>query len=172
MPPHYAKIIYYKPLASFFKHYFTIRSTVEEIVIVSPYLSPLEGSGRTIRAFCETAKNNRTKIYLISKDPELPYQFEAIKQYSNFPNVEIRFNKYLHAKLYVCKSNQPELSFAMLGSANLTSKSITENIEIALLIYNKGDGKQIMGDLYKWANERLRVSEETKLIKKIRREGI
>jgi phosphatidylserine/phosphatidylglycerophosphate/cardiolipin synthase-like enzyme len=162
----YAKIIYHKPMESFFKYYFTIAASIDEILIISPYISPLEGSGRTIKKFCDNARKNNTKIILITKTPEFSYQHNAIEEFSQFSNVEIRYNKNLHAKLYVCNSNFPELSFAMIGSANFTAHSITNNIEIALLIHNKGEGKQIVHELYNWGSFKLRISDESKLVKK------
>jgi len=59
-------------------------------------------------------------------------------------------------------------SFALLGSANLTRNSIEQNIEIAMMIYGKGPGRELLKEFSRWGLERLRTLNETKLIKKIK----
>ena len=64
-------------------------------------------------------------------------------------------------------SHRGAVQFAMLGSANLTNSSIEDNIEIGMIIYDIGQGKHIIRDLYNWGAIRLRTLKESKLVKKI-----
>ena len=82
--------------------------------------------------------------------------------------VEIRFNESIHAKVYISSAIPESESFALFGSANLTGRSITENIEVGMMIVAQGQGRPLVDELYHWANNRLRVLEESKLHQRIR----
>jgi len=82
--------------------------------------------------------------------------------------VEIRFNDSVHAKVYVTSAVPESESFALFGSGNLTGRSIATNIEVGMMIVAQGQGRPLVEELYYWANNRLRVLEESKLHQPIR----
>ena len=106
--------------------------------------------------------------YVITRTPEDEYHEQAVNTLIGYDPIELRFNESLHAKLYICLCQDGSRSFALLGSANLTRKSIEENIEIAMMIYGRGRGREILRELSRWGVERLRTLNDTKLIKKMK----
>jgi phosphatidylserine/phosphatidylglycerophosphate/cardiolipin synthase-like enzyme len=82
--------------------------------------------------------------------------------------VEIRYNNTLHAKVYVTAAVQESESFALFGSGNLTGRSIATNLEVGMIIIAQGQGRPLVDELYYWANNRLRILEESKLHQPIR----
>jgi phosphatidylserine/phosphatidylglycerophosphate/cardiolipin synthase-like enzyme len=82
--------------------------------------------------------------------------------------VEIRYNNSIHAKVYVTASVPESESFALFGSGNLTGRSIEANLEVGMIIVAQGQGRLLVEELYYWANNRLRVLEESKLFQPIR----
>jgi phosphatidylserine/phosphatidylglycerophosphate/cardiolipin synthase-like enzyme len=82
--------------------------------------------------------------------------------------VEIRYNNTVHAKVYVTAALPESESFALFGSGNLTGRSVESNIEVGMIIVAQGQGRPLVEELYYWANNRLRVLEESKLYLPIR----
>jgi phosphatidylserine/phosphatidylglycerophosphate/cardiolipin synthase-like enzyme len=82
--------------------------------------------------------------------------------------IELRFNNSIHAKVYVTSAIPETESFAFLGSGNLTGRSIESNIEVGMMIVAQGLGRPLVAELHYWANNRLRVLEESKLQQPIR----
>ncbi|MEW6215140.1 MAG: phospholipase D-like domain-containing protein [Nitrospirota bacterium] len=100
--------------------------------------------------------------------PDDEYHQKAVDIIKSYDHIELRFNESLHAKLYVCLCQDESRSFALLGSGNLTRNSIENNIEIAMMIYGRSRGREILRELSRWGLERLRTLNDTKLVKKIK----
>ncbi|MBW1998471.1 MAG: hypothetical protein JRJ29_10975 [Deltaproteobacteria bacterium] len=164
----YAEIVTSKAVQRFLLKFYLSDIAIQSLVLVSPFVGTLEGSRVTLDAVCRKAVEKRIPTYVITRSPENEYHQEAIDIITKYDWVELRFNESLHAKLYVCVSQDESQSFALLGSANLTRTSIERNIEIAMMIYARGRGREILRELSRWGLERLRSLNSTKLIKKIK----
>jgi len=164
----YAEIVTDKPIQKFLLKFYLTDYPMENLVLISPFIGNLEGNRITLDSVCKKAATRKMPIYVITRTPEEKYQEDAINTLINYDYVELRFNESLHAKLYFCLCYDESKSFALLGSANLTRNSIEQNIEIAMMIYGKGPGRELLKEFSRWGLERLRTLNETKLIKKIK----
>jgi phosphatidylserine/phosphatidylglycerophosphate/cardiolipin synthase-like enzyme len=165
METNFVEIVPSKAVHRFLLKFYLAQSPIEALILVSPIMGTLEGTGVTLEAVCRKARERNVPIYAITCTPEWEYHLKAVATLKSFEQVELRYNDSLHAKLYVCLSRDPSESFALLGSANLTPTSIKRNIEIAVMIYSRGNGRDIVSELSKWGLERLRTFRETKLAK-------
>jgi phosphatidylserine/phosphatidylglycerophosphate/cardiolipin synthase-like enzyme len=135
---------------------------------VAPFIATLSKSRFSLRDLREKIDREQILTYVITREPAEQYQQEAMQLLSGCRWVEIRYNDSIHAKLYVADALRDADSFALFGSGNLTAKSIESNIELAMLVYSEGHGRDILRDLQYWASVRLRTLNESKLIQPIR----
>jgi len=167
MQPKYAEIVSSKPVQRFLLKFYLSDVHIQNLIIISPFISNLAGTRVTLDGLCRKVAEKSIPTYVITRQPEEEYQKQAINIFLSYDPVELRFNKSLHAKLYVCICQDESQSFALLGSANLTQSSIERNIEIGMMIYGRGPGRVILRELSRWGLERLRTLNDTKLIKKM-----
>lgn len=164
----YAEIVSSKPVQRFLLKFYLSDIPIQSLMLISPFVGTLEGTRVTLDAVCRKAIEKRISIYVITCAPEKEYYQQAIDTLVSYDPVELRFNESLHAKLYVCICQDESQSFALLGSANLSRSSIERNIEIAIMIYGRGRGREILKELSRWGLERLRTLHETELVKKMK----
>lgn len=157
------------PVEEFLKRFFTINLDSPTLIIVTPIIGSLFGTKYSIQKLKNKIDSERILTYIITRTPEEKFHNDAIDILKSSDFVEIRYNNSLHAKLYVCIGKND--GYAMLGSGNLTETSIRENIEIGILILNRGKGKKILNELFRWGIVRLRTLKESKLIKSIKYKG-
>jgi phosphatidylserine/phosphatidylglycerophosphate/cardiolipin synthase-like enzyme len=144
---------------------------IRNLCIVSPFINTLEGSRFTLHDLAEKIERECIPTYVVTRPPSEPYQEDAIAILACNEWIEIRFNESVHAKVYISSSIPESESFALFGSGNLTSSSIAGNIEVGMLIVAKGQGRSLVDELYYWANNRLRVLEESRIHQHIRAKG-
>jgi len=164
----YAEIVYSKPVKRFLLRFYLSDITIQSLILISPFVGTLEGSRVTLDGVCRKVVEKGISTYVITRAPEEEYHQLAIDTLMNYDAVELRFNESLHAKLYICLCQDESQSFALLGSANLTRASIEKNIEIAMMIYGRGRGREILRELSRWGLERIRTLNDTKLVKKMK----
>jgi len=164
----YAEIVTSKPVQKFLLRFYLSDIPIQSLILISPFVGTLEGSRVSLDNICKKAVEKGIFIYVITRAPEEEYHQQAIDTLMSYDHVELRFNESLHAKLYICLCQDESQSFALLGSANLTRNSIEKNIEIAMMIYGRGHGREILRELSRWGLERLRTLNDTKLVKKIK----
>jgi len=104
--------------------------------------------------------------YVITCEPQENYHRLGVEQLMECRNAEIRFNSSLHAKLYVAMSQDIRAAFALFGSANLTVGGYERNIELGMMVYGHGRGREVINELYRWGTTRLRTASGTKLVKR------
>ena len=165
----YAQIVSERPIEKFLRRFLIIDESPQNLIIVSPIICSLQGTRCSIVNLIGKITEGRIKTYIVTREPEEIFHKEAIDILSQSDFVEIRYNNSLHAKLYICAYQNEYNNFALLGSANLTKHSIEKNIEIGIMIFNKGLGKDLWAELYRWGIERLRTLAESKLVKKIKK---
>lgn len=107
---------------------------IRNLCIVSPFINTLEGSRFTLHDLSEKIRRDCIPTYVVTHSPSESYQEEAVAILAKNEWVEIRFNESVHAKVYVSSSIPESESFALFGSGNLTTRSITDNIEVGMLI--------------------------------------
>jgi phosphatidylserine/phosphatidylglycerophosphate/cardiolipin synthase-like enzyme len=141
---------------------------IRSLCLVAPFINTLEGSRFTLEDLSEKIRHEQIPTYVITRPPAEEYQQQAMAILTQNEWIEIRYNNSLHAKVYVASASPESESFALFGSGNLTGKSIESNIEVGMIIVAQGQGRPLVEELYYWANNRLRVLEESKLFQPIR----
>lgn len=141
---------------------------IRSLCIVSPFINTLEDSRFTLRDLSDKIRRKRIPTYVVTRPPTERYQQEAMAVLAGNDWVEIRFNESVHAKVYVSSAIPESESFALFGSGNLTGRSIASNIEVGMIIVAQGQGRPLVEELYYWANNRLRVLEESRIHQRIR----
>jgi hypothetical protein len=157
-----------KTVEHFLLRFFLRDVSIRSLCIVSPYISALAGSRFTLYDLSDKILRERIPTYVVTRTPAEKYQQDAIDVLTGNEWVEIRFNETLHAKVYVSSAIPESESFALFGSGNLTDRSIGSNIEVGMLIVAQGIGRPLVEELYYWANNRLRILEESRLHQSIR----
>jgi hypothetical protein len=152
----------------FMRRLFLREIPLRGLYIVAPFISALSDTRFSLMNLRKKIENERFPVYIVTRDPIEPYQQEAMAILRNCPWIEIRYNPSIHAKVYVATAKKDGESFALFGSGNLTAKSIESNIEVAMLIYSEGPGREILHELHYWASVRLRTLKESRLIKPIK----
>lgn len=167
MPISYAQIINEKPVQKFLLKFYLTDLPIKHLVLVSPFLGTLMGTRVTLESVCQKVAKSRIPTYVITRRPDTDDHQQAVDLIINCNLMELRYNESLHAKLYVCSCYDESRSFALLGSGNLTRHSIEKNIEIAMMIYGREQGKDIVRELSEWGLIRMRTIASTELVKKI-----
>lgn len=141
---------------------------IEELIIISPIIGMLRGGvSISLNRMIDKINREGIKTYVITNEPnqDYPSHIQAINALKQSDYVEIRYNESLHAKVYICRTQDG--GFALLGSGNLTETSIQQRIEIGMVIFHRGNGIPLFQELSKWGLERLRVVRSSILIKRI-----
>lgn len=141
---------------------------IRTLCVVSPYINTLEGSRFTLQDLSAKIRRERIPTYVVTRPPSEPYQEEAMAILASNEWVEVRFNESVHAKVYVSWAIPESESFALFGSGNLTASSIAKNIEVGMIIVAQGQGRPLVQELHYWANNRLRVLEQSKVHQRIK----
>jgi phosphatidylserine/phosphatidylglycerophosphate/cardiolipin synthase-like enzyme len=162
------RLITERTVEHFLHRLFLRAMPVRSLCLVSPFINTLEGERYTLADLSEKITREQIPTYVVTRSPVEVYQKEAMAILVENPWVEIRYNDSIHAKVYVTTAFQESESFALFGSGNLTSRSIASNIEVGMIIVAQGQGRPLVEELYYWANNRLRVLEESKLHQPIR----
>lgn len=168
MNPIYADIITERPVEKFLLRLFIIENRPQHLIIISPIICSLQGERYSIAYLTNKLSKEKIRTFVITREPEDLFHKEAVNILSQSDFVEIRYNNSLHAKLYISAYQDENINFALLGSANLTKHSIEKNIEIGMMIYGKGRGRDLWYELFHWGMIKLRTLPETKLFKKFR----
>jgi len=152
----------------FLMRLFLRNMTVRCLTIVSPFINALEEERFTLSDLSAKIRREHIPTYVVTRSPTQPYQQEAMAVLAANEWVEIRYNESIHAKVFVSAAIPEVESFALFGSGNLTGRSISDNIEAGMMIEAHGQGRPLVEELHYWANNRLRVLEESMLHQPIR----
>jgi hypothetical protein len=155
--PPYVRIFTEKSVEQFLQKYLACSAFPQTLVIVSPFISELEGELVDLNDLVEKIGKDKTTTYVITRQPKARYQQESMEILRKCPYTEIRYNEDIHAKLYICwcRKNEEE-SFAMFGSGNLTRGGIRHNLELGMMIYARDHGRSLIRELYDWSTAGLR----------------
>jgi len=162
------RLVTERTVEHFLQRLFLRDMNVRSLSIVSPFINRMEGARYTLDDLSEKIARERIPTYVVTRPPVEPYQHQAMDVFAENDWVEIRYNNSVHAKVFVTSALPESESFALFGSGNLTGRSIDSNIEVGMMIVAQGQGRPLVDELYYWANNRLRVLNESKLHKPIR----
>jgi len=114
--------------------------------IVSPWISEFSGPLATLsfNQLLRRLKDDDTTVYVVTRPPQEEWHERAVRRLADSGRANIAFLPELHVKLFTAQTLQS--SFAMIGSANFTTKSLT-NKEIGVLVSASGDGRALVRDL-------------------------
>ena len=163
----YVELVKDRTVERFLNRFFLRDTVIRSLYIISPFIAPLTGERHSLLDMKNKIEKDRIPTYVITRAPTEVYQNEAINVFLESPWIEIRYNPSIHAKLYVVVAEQERESFALFGSGNLTTKSIESNIELGMLIYSCGGGRELLHELQYWAGHRLRTLRESKIVQTI-----
>lgn len=162
------RLITERTVEHFLQRLFLRAMPVRSLCLVSPFINTLEGTRYTLAVLSEKIAREQIPTYVVTRSPVEAYQKDAMAILKENAWIEIRYNESIHAKVYVASALQESESFALFGSGNLTGRSIASNIEVGMIIVAQGQGRAVVEELTYWANNRLRVLEESKLHQPIR----
>lgn len=163
MEQYYAELVLDRPVYRFLQLFFLSDSRAANLILISPILTTLAGTRFTLTYLRDKIDREHIPTYVITTEPKEEFHEEAVDVLRSSDFVEIRYNSSLHAKLYVCRYQ--DSGFALLGSGNLTRKSIDKNIEIGMIIHSRGRGRELFDELFNWGVIRLRT--RSKRVKKM-----
>jgi hypothetical protein len=127
----------------------------KRIYLVTPWISDIDSQGSmTSDQFIKRLKDYRTTVYLVTRPPEHEWHERAIKRLGETGRVNIALVPQLHVKLYTASTAYG--SFALIGSANFTQKSLVSH-EIAVLVNSYADGRRVVSDLQYEASQLYRL---------------
>ncbi len=149
-PQAYFQIVTEQPLERFLRKLFLSNIQIDVLLIVSPFIGTLVGTRFELRDLVQRVASNRIPTYVITRQPVEDYHKEAIEAFLACDDVEIRYNPAIHAKLYVCWCRDMQDTFGLFGSANLTYTGLSAAIELGVMVFGKGPGRQMMHQLYDW----------------------
>lgn len=138
------------------------------LYLVAPFVSTLAQTRFSLGDLRRKIERECIPTYIVTREPSELYQKEAIEILMGSPWIEIRYNDLIHAKVYIAYTEREADSFALFGSGNLTAKSIESNIELGMMVYSEGPGREILRELLYWAGVRVRTSAGSELIQAIR----
>jgi len=121
-----------------------------KLTIISPWISDMGEERYDLLSIVQKIERDKISTLVISRRPVEPWHSKAISILEASDFVQIRYNDNLHAKIYVCE-NARNPSFALLGSANLTSKGIF-GYEAGVFVIARDYGEDLFNDLLRWTD--------------------
>jgi len=141
---------------------------LRSLTLVSPFVNTMEDCRYSLADLSRKIKVQGIPTYFVTREPEASWQEAAIGLLAENPWVEIRFNEFLHAKVFVASAAQESESFAVFGSGNLTGAATNSNLEVGMMLQAQGAGRKLVDELYYWSTNSLRVLPESLLFKPMR----
>lgn len=107
---------------------------LEEVVIISPWVSDLESASSRFRSICNKMREREVKLLVISRPPDQVWHSTSLRVLRDEGGASVYVNKGLHAKIYISKTADRISSRAIIGSANLTKTARFDNVEVGILL--------------------------------------
>ena len=164
----YAHLVTERPVERFLMRLFLREAPLQCLCIVSPFIAAMAGRRFSLADLRAKVDTEKIPTYVLTREPVEEYQRNAMAILRGSPLIEVRYNQALHAKLYLAVAKREPESFALFGSGNLTAQSIESNLELAMMVYATGPGRDILRELHYWASVRLRTLPGSRLEQGIR----
>jgi hypothetical protein len=127
-----------------------------KVFLISPWISSFDScSGMNFTQLLQRLKADDATVYVVTRPPEEEWHQNALDELGATGKANIVLVADLHTKLYCAITDQGSL--ALVGSANLTQKSLT-NREIGVLLRESGPGRRIIQLLLDEASDIYRTS--------------
>jgi len=156
-----------RPVEQFLLRFFLRDADLRSLSIVSPFISSMVGCRFSLADLRRKIEQEHICTYVVTRQPDERYQAEAMTVLLGSPWIEVRYNPFVHAKVFVAMSRREADSFGLFGSSNLTAASFHRNIEVAMMLYGDGLGRVLLHELNYWANGQLRTLRESTLVQRI-----
>lgn len=115
------------------------------VYLISPWISSFDkDAGMTFDQMLNRLCDDDATAYVVTRPPVDRWHADAVERLAKTTKANIRLVDGLHTKLYLAKTAEGDL--ALLGSANLTQKSLA-NREIGVVIRAVSDGKDVVRTL-------------------------
>ena len=163
----YVELLTERCVERFMRKLFLSDVRIQTLIMISPFIGTLEGTRFGMSWLAKKIEEEDIITFVITQQPQEYYHRQGVEEMLRCKHAEVRFNSLLHAKLYVAMSQDLHKAFAMFGSANLTKSGMERNIELGMMIYGRGRGREIINELYHWGAIRLRTHRESKLVKRV-----
>lgn len=127
-------------------------SEVEEVTIVSPWITPWVGENSSLAGLARVVARRRLRVRVITRPPISPASEKALNLLStaSTKSVDVFYVNNLHAKFYVC--DLAPVPFALITSANATQGSLS-NVELGLFVRGRGEFEAVIRDLQGLADQ-------------------
>ena len=112
--------------------------STDRLVIVCPWVSPLNHRGWLFQQTCKKIKERNIRTLVITRPPVMDWHGKALELLQK-SGAEVYTNEDVHAKVMVCKMTDRRKSVAIVGSANLTRSGRFDNVEVGVLIKGMTD---------------------------------
>jgi phosphatidylserine/phosphatidylglycerophosphate/cardiolipin synthase-like enzyme len=148
------RLITGSPLTTFARETHANGRRARKVWLISPWLSTGPTKDDPIRALIDSLKSRSCTVTVLTRQPTEVWHRDALALLRADLRATIFFCPHLHAKLYLLDCD--DFRFAVLGSANLTSRAHTTNLELAMEFrstsHTHGDDvTQLINDLFRFA---------------------
>jgi hypothetical protein len=142
--PRHIRLMTDRPVEHFLLRLFLRDADMRSLSIVSPFISSLANYRFSLADLRRKVERERICTYITTRQPDEEYQVDAMTALLGSPWIEVRYNPFVHAKVYVAMATREADSFGLFGSGNLTAASFQTNIEVAMMVY--GGQKKVIDD--------------------------
>ena len=131
----------------------------KRIFVVSPWISDFgSDAGISFDQLAKRVRDDNATVYVVSRPPVEEWHRSALDRLGATGQASIALVRDLHTKLYCAETAQG--AFALVGSANLTQRSLA-NREIGVLLRASGAGRPIVRQLTQEASDIYRSTGRT-----------
>ena len=117
----------------------------QRLFLVSPWISEMDRhGGMTLDQVVARLIKDQATAYVVTRPPVEAWHAAAVEKFTAPERANVVLVPELHAKLFMAETRTQD--FALLGSANLTQKSLA-NRELGMLVHGFGDGRRLVRDL-------------------------
>lgn len=114
----------------------------QRIYLVSPWMSEIRAADAiSLANVVKRLRDDRCTLYVVTRPPEEDWHWRVLEAFRESGRANVSLVKDLHTKLFCADTT--ETSFAMIGSANFTQKSLA-NRELGVMVRARGEGTPLV----------------------------
>jgi hypothetical protein len=138
------RVLTYRVMEEFLSRVLLEDRPISTLTLVSPWISPLELGHIGLSSLRDRIHHRHIRTLILTRPPLDEWHSNALDLLKNSPWVSICVLPDLHAKIFLCEA--VPVGFGLIGSANLTAKSLT-NFEVAVLFEGRGIFSPLLKEL-------------------------
>ncbi len=139
----------------FFRRVLTEFRPINSLTLVSPWISVWETDVTSLTSLRDAIDRRRIRTIILTRPPIEKWHGEALELLKTSAHDTVYFIPDLHAKIFVCEA--VPLGFGIIGSANLTARSLT-NYEVGVLFEGRGTFSVLLRELRLFAQDLRRLA--------------